>query len=387
MFYYKLGAAHANSPLTVANPFKVGADFDDSVTTGQFTFLLTTAGPGGGGGRGVYRTTNDGTGFAQYLGFNRCTSVHVFDSTTFLVGEDPDRLGSGTTGDVNWTANTFTGVQVFDDGNSALPTNNYPATAICTQTANLTHWMVACNGPNSGIMVTTNGDQGIGGTTFTAFDTSTNPALPSDNALSCAYWNGTGATGATWMVGTDAGLVLTTNGGGNLSPVRRTTYTTGTATFTATSPTVNGAGTAWSSSGIAAGWMIQLDGATGWYTVQSVDTDTQITLSANVAAADAGNGTYTAYSTIPTGYQYVEVNETKPTNTQITYDILDGGGSVLIANQIPTSVTGNPQTGTIDISGISYATDPVIQVRATLTTTNSAVTPSIHRIRIAFTYP
>jgi|GEM_PF-5817543 len=76
-------------------------------------------------------------------------------------------------------------------------------------------------------------------------------------------------------------------------------YTTGTADFTGGSAVVTGTSTSWTSSPIAAGWEIRLDAAGTWYTVLTVDSATQITLDANVAAVDEGSGDYAARG--PTG--------------------------------------------------------------------------------------
>ncbi|MHC4601468.1 MAG: hypothetical protein ACYS47_20930, partial [Planctomycetota bacterium] len=288
------------------------ADFDDSDTTSPYTFIVC-AREFNTGVAGAFRTVNDGGAF-QRFNFNNppslpsswMASCAYFNNTTFLLGAD--NL-TGAMGAASLTVNTGGFFDSYDatngGGNLDLYTNNVRLVAICDQTANPTHWMAYNVRPNSGLCVTTNGDQGVGTTTFTRYDSGTTPALPSDNVLSCAYWNGTGATGATWSVGTTAGFVQTTNGGGNLAGLGQTV----------------------------------------------------------------------------TGYSQLVVTETTPANTNITYDILDSGG---------TPITGftnlTPSGGAIDISGINFGTYSVIQVRANLTTTNTSVTPVLHDIKIYFTY-
>jgi len=72
-------------------------------------------------------------------------------------------------------------------------------------------------------------------------------------------------------------------------------YVTGTATFTAGSAVVNGSGTGWTSSPIGPGWALRADSVGTNYEVLSVDSDTQITLTASVAAGDGATGAaYTA---------------------------------------------------------------------------------------------
>lgn len=68
-------------------------------------------------------------------------------------------------------------------------------------------------------------------------------------------------------------------------------YTTGTIAVTNGSPTVTGTGTAWEDK-LAAGDKIRLASSRVWYTVLSVDSDTQITLSANFAEATASGESY-----------------------------------------------------------------------------------------------
>lgn len=71
-------------------------------------------------------------------------------------------------------------------------------------------------------------------------------------------------------------------------------YTTGSATFTITSPTVSGSGTSWVTDGVLPGDWIRYDDADNvWYLIQTVVDDTTITLAENYAQTGGGPGNYT----------------------------------------------------------------------------------------------
>jgi|GEM_PF-2902597 len=371
------------------------ADFDDLDTAGTYTFLITACAGGGGSGGGIYRTMDDGSTWDRWYDDTpttnqssyKCTTGYFYgtqtgNSDTWFMGAYPGLVGSGFNGSIcrttngdDPTASNVTFDQWIPDGRLDEDCRYF---SICDSTASPSHWMAVA--PGQGVDVTTNGNLAQANVTFTAYD-NTN-GLASNNILSCAYWSGAGAAGNIWAVGTDAGLSLTTDGGGNLKPLRRSEYSTGTVTYNSGSPTVTGSGTSWTTSGIRQGWRIVL--GAGTYVVSSVDSDTQITLMSN-ASASATGANYLAY-TAPTGYFHLEVNETIPANTQIAYDILDGSGGVLLANQT-TGTVGGPTTAQIDLSSLDYYTNPTIQVRVKLTTGNSSATPVLHWMRIEFIYP
>ena len=68
-------------------------------------------------------------------------------------------------------------------------------------------------------------------------------------------------------------------------------YKTGTVTVTNSSQTVTGSGTSWSA-GISVGDIFTITSSNAWYSVGSVDSDTQITLTANYAGTTAVGATY-----------------------------------------------------------------------------------------------
>lgn len=68
-------------------------------------------------------------------------------------------------------------------------------------------------------------------------------------------------------------------------------YKTGTVSVTNGSQTVSGSGTSWSSE-IAAGDIFTVQGDNAWYEVASVDSNTQITLSANYAGTTGTGKVY-----------------------------------------------------------------------------------------------
>ena len=98
-----------------------------------------------------------------------------------------------------------------------------------------------------------------------------------------------------------------------------------------------------------------------------------------------GGGNLATLRNTPTGYAYIEVTETKPAGTSITYDILDRNGTPVTGYQGMTA-SGSPAR--LDISGISYSspTDS-LQIRVNLATTNTSATPVLHDMKIAFRYP
>ncbi len=81
-----------------------------------------------------------------------------------------------------------------------------------------------------------------------------------------------------------------------------------------------------------------------------------------------------------TGYLRIDVTETLNGQT-LTYDILDNSGSV-----IGTYSNLTPTGGSIDISGISIATYPTIQIRVNFSTSNPAQTPVLNQMDILFRY-
>jgi hypothetical protein len=296
------------------------ADFDDTDASAPYTVLICAC-AGGGGGGGMYRTADNGTSWDRWWHNNYngggitfqssyCTSVQYFTTTRFLVGKDPSLVGGGTPGSACLTSDGTTTWDEYTAGNG-LAANNCRRIALCDQvtggSSGPSHWMAAH--PGGGIDVTTNGDAGTGTTTFTAYDTTTTPALLSDTVHSVVYWNGNGATGVDWMIGTAEGLMITSNGGGNLADLR------------------------------------------SFHTIN-----------------------------VCTGYVRIDVTETLNGQT-ITYDILDGTGT-----PIPSYSGLTPSSGSIDISGINYATYPVIRIRVNLSTTNASQTPVLHDITIIFQY-
>lgn len=79
-------------------------------------------------------------------------------------------------------------------------------------------------------------------------------------------------------------------------------YQTGTVSTTNGSPTVTGSGTTWSTNlkpgdFIHVGAIDQIDPTATWYEIDSVDSDTQVTLTANYAGATASGQAYTARMT------------------------------------------------------------------------------------------
>jgi hypothetical protein len=104
--------------------------------------------------------------------------------------------------------------------------------------------------------------------------------------------------GEVVVVVTNRQAYITKDGGTtwvNVTP----TYTTGTVTATNGSPTVTGAGTAWSTRGITAYQLIVIDSAV--YQICSVNSDTSITLTANFAGATAAGKSYAIRRSWPGG--------------------------------------------------------------------------------------
>lgn len=91
--------------------------------------------------------------------------------------------------------------------------------------------------------------------------------------------------------------VQTLNPGQAVNIVTNTgaTYTVGTVTFTNGSPTVTGASTNWLQGGPAAGDTIRLGSTGPLYIIQSVDSDTQLTLTTNYAEGTVSGQAYRIY--------------------------------------------------------------------------------------------
>lgn len=124
-------------------------------------------------------------------------------------------------------------------------------------------------------------------------------------------------------------------------------YTTGTATFTRASKTVVGVGTRWTT-GLDVGMLMRPQGSTFWGVVQSVDSDTQVTLvDAWQDATLAGTYTANPYATAPftplTGVeQYAGV-------AQVANRLLWADGRrVLMSNTIDQD-TGQPRLWVHDV--------------------------------------
>ncbi len=119
-----------------------------------------------------------------------------------------------------------------------------------------------------------------------------------DSSGACADEYSYSAGGEVVVVVTNRQAFLTKNGGAawtNVTP----TYVTGTVTATNGSPTVTGAGTAWSTRGITAYQLIVIDGAV--YQICSVNSDTSITLTVNFAGATAAGKSYAIRRSWPGG--------------------------------------------------------------------------------------
>ena len=82
-------------------------------------------------------------------------------------------------------------------------------------------------------------------------------------------------------------------------------YSTGTVTVTNGSAVVTGSGTSWSGE-ITVGDIFTVKGSNAWYQVGSVDSNTQVTLTANYAGATASGALYaiTRDFTTRNGYPY-----------------------------------------------------------------------------------
>ncbi|MHC5035763.1 MAG: IPT/TIG domain-containing protein [Planctomycetota bacterium] len=210
------------------------ADFDDLDTAGGYTFIICSGTFAGPGDAGAFYTNNDGTSFTRYFHNNPVPGRSSYkdsvafhygtqtgNSTNWFVAADPTRINVAQPGSLLRTTNNGGAFAQYDlNPSGALSGDACRLFALCDSTANPTHWMVYIAG--TGIDVTSNGDQTVANTNFTTYTATSTPALPSNNVLSCAYWSGTGATGATWSVGTTAGFVQTTNGGANLGSLSST---------------------------------------------------------------------------------------------------------------------------------------------------------------------
>jgi hypothetical protein len=203
-----------------------GADFLDSDADGTHTFLIACCAAGNNGG-GACLTTNDGVAFTRYFNgtpasfaWSTVNAVAWFNGTTWFAAKWPELSGFNGDGNLQRTVDSAANFVTFDQA-QGLVENDIRWFAICQRTANPTHWMVA-GANNTGISYTSNGNLAPGTVTFTNLTATSTPALPSNNVLSCTYWNGTGASGQTWAVGTSAGMKQTTNGGANLATLRKT---------------------------------------------------------------------------------------------------------------------------------------------------------------------
>jgi hypothetical protein len=119
-----------------------------------------------------------------------------------------------------------------------------------------------------------------------------------DSSGACADEYSYNSGGEVVVVVTNRQAYVTKDGGTtwvNVTP----TYTTGTVTATNGSPTVTGAGTAWSTRGITAYQLIVIDGAV--YQICSVNSDTSITLTSNFTGATAAGKSYAIRRSWPGG--------------------------------------------------------------------------------------
>jgi len=140
----------------------------------------------------------------------------------------------------------------------------------------------------------------------------TTNGLPSNDAQCVAYFGGA-ATATRWLVGTNGGVVLTTNTGTSYAPFRRGTVS---------------------------------------------------------------------------GYWQLNVSHTTPASTAITYQILDGTGTLIPDATLPGNSAGlTPDgSGNISLASIPIGTYPTLQVRANLSTSLSTATPAIQSLRVRFVY-
>ncbi len=131
------------------------------------------------------------------------------------------------------------------------------------------------------------------------------------------------------------------------------------ATSTSMTSNFTGAQIASTTNTVATGTGVVLTGSPGSYsasgTVQSV-----ITSISHLAA----------WSTL-------SVTATKPTNTQVTIQLVDGNGNLVPNTDLPGNLAGFSTASPIDISSLSTTTYPSLAVRATLTTSSNLVTPTV----------
>lgn len=150
----------------------------------------------------------------------------------------------------------------------------------------------------------------------------------------------------------------------NVTPV----YSVGTVTVTNGSPTVTGSGTSWQTRRIAATQLFQgPDGV--WHTIQSVDSETQITLATNYGGTSAGPGAaYTIRRTFgidadPDEYASHAVFPARQNNDlylagRLSWGLFDSGG-ITISDGCVLKVPGayNPlNVGSFDPANTEYVT-------------------------------
>jgi hypothetical protein len=127
-----------------------------------------------------------------------------------------------------------------------------------------------------------------------------------------------------------------------------------------------------------------------------IATSTNITIAGGVAEL-SGSPAYPSYGELqsiavnPTSlvkWKTLTLTHSKPSETNITYHIYDGSGTILIPDsQLPGNSTGIATSSVVvDLSNISTSTYPAIRLNATFTSSNSLNTPSIDEYGIAYNY-
>jgi hypothetical protein len=208
-----------SSPALPNNDVRAVAFFDGDTTGGRF--LIGTPG-------GVMWTQDGGASFARFDATNtpnfdpyRLVDVDYFkgDATgkTWLIAGRYDN--NSPRGGVWITTSGGAGFTHWHGGSSvALPGNQVTSAAFYQGGTSPTTWMATFDTQWSGaggLALTTNG-----GNSFTVLDTTTTPALPSNDCVDCAF----GPTAGHWIAGTAAaGIVVTSGGPTNLMPLTTST--------------------------------------------------------------------------------------------------------------------------------------------------------------------